>query len=53
MRRAFKRNADIAPAERQAQPIVHDVIHHPQRGLGDADRKLADLNAVKLVHGDL
>ena len=36
-------------AELQAQPVVHDVVHHPECGRGDAGRKFADLDAVKLI----
>ena len=42
----------VGLAELQAQPVVHDVIHHPQRGRGDAGRKLADLNSVELIDID-
>ena len=47
--RGLKWNADVGLTERQAEPVVHDVIHHPHRRLGDARRKLADLNAVELI----
>ncbi len=39
-------------AELRAQPVVHDVIHHPQRGLGDPRRERADLDTVELVGSD-
>ena len=38
------------PGRMRGSAVVHDVIHHPQRGLRDAGRELADLNAVELVH---
>ena len=38
--------------ELQAEPVVHDVVHHPQRGLGDMSRKLPNFNAVELVYVD-
>ena len=50
VRRLLKRNANEGLAERQAQPVVHDVVHHPQRGLRDAGRELSKLDPVELVH---
>ena len=50
VRRLLKRNPHIDLAELPAQPVVHDVVHHPQRRLGDPGRELADFNSVKLVH---
>ena len=52
VRRIFKRNADVALPKLQAQPVIHDMIHHPQGGLGDACRELADLDAVELIDVD-
>ncbi len=39
--RLLKRNANEGLTELKAQPVVHDVIHHPQRSLGDPRHKLA------------
>ena len=50
--RLLKRNPRVGLAEFQAQPVVHDVVHHPQRGRGDAGRELADLDAVELIDID-
>ena len=50
VRRLLQRNANEGLAELQAQPIVHDVVHHPQCGLRDAGRELAKLDTVELVH---
>ena len=50
--RIFKRNADVALPEFQAQPVIHDMVHHPQGGFGDAGRELADFDAVKLIDVD-
>ena len=52
VRRLLKRYANEGLAELQAQPVVHDVVHHPQRGLRDAGRELAKLDPVELVHVD-
>ena len=49
-RRGAQRNAYVALAELQAEARVHDVVHHPQRRLGDARRKLTHLDAGELVH---
>ena len=48
----MQRDARVDPAECEAQAVIHDVIHHPQRGFCDAGRELADLDAVELVHVD-
>ena len=52
VRRLLQRNARVRLTELQAQPAVHNVIHHPQRGLGDTRRKLANLNAIELINVD-
>ena len=49
-RRGAQRNAYVALAELQAEARVHDVVHHPERRLGDARGKLAHLDAGELVH---
>ena len=50
VRGSLKRNPRVRLPELQAQPVVHDVVHHPHRRLRDADGKLADLDPVELVH---
>ena len=52
VRRLLDRDPRVRLTELQAQPVVHDVVHHPQRGRRDAGRKLADLDAVELVDLD-
>ena len=52
VRRLLQRNARVRLAKLQAQPVVHNVIHHPQRDLGDVRREFPQFNAVKLVHID-
>ena len=48
-RRGTQRDARVVLPERLAQAAVHDVIHHPQRRLGDAGRKLQNFDAVELI----
>ena len=48
-RRGAQRNARVVLPERLAQAAVHDVIHHPQRRLSDAGRKLQNFDAVELI----
>ena len=50
VRRLLQRDTNEGLAELKAQPVVHDVVHHPQRGLRDAGRELTKLDAVELVH---
>ena len=50
--RGAQRDAGIGLTEFQAQPVVHDVVHHPQRGFRDADGELADLDPVELIDVD-
>ena len=50
VRRFLQWDACVGLPEFQAQPVVHDVIHHPQRGLRNAGWKLAKLDSVELVH---
>ena len=50
VRRLRQRNPHVRFAELQAQLVVEDVVHHPQGGLGDANRELPDLDPMELVH---
>ncbi len=50
VRRLFERDANEGLAELKAQPVVHDVVHHPQCRFRDARRELAKLDPVELVH---
>ena len=50
--RLLQGDPDIGLAELDAQAVVHDVVHHPQRRLRDAHRELADLDPVELVDVD-
>ena len=51
-RRFPQRYADIALAELQTEPIVHDVVHHPERSLRDPGREFVDFDAVELIDID-
>src|SRR5665213_2347006 len=53
VRRGLQRYASVVLAKFERELVVHDVIHHPQRHLGDKRGELADLDAIKLVDVDL
>ena len=46
----LQRDADEGLPELQAQAVVHDVIHHPERRRRDPGRELAEFDPVELVH---
>ena len=46
----LQRNAQLHFAQFIRQALVHDVVHHPQRRLGNTHGKFFKFNAVKLVH---
>ena len=50
VRRCLEGDSNVRLAELQAQPVVHDVVHHPQRRLGDASREFAQFDSVELIH---
>jgi hypothetical protein len=49
MRRRFQRNAHIDFSKLQRQPIIHNVVHHPQCSLGYACGKLFNFDAIELI----
>ena len=51
-RRLAQRNPRIRLPELQAQPIIHEVIHHPERGLRDPRREGTGFDPVKLIDID-
>ena len=51
--RGLQREAREVTAEGFGEAHVHDVVHHPERDLGDAHRKFLDFNSIELVHINL
>src|SRR6185437_10105615 len=52
VRRALQWDTSVALPKFKAQQVVHDVVHHPHRCLGNAPRELSQLRAVELIHVD-
>src|SRR5437016_593411 len=48
----LERNAREDLAKFEAQKIVQDVVHHPQRHFGNPCRKFANFNPIELVDVD-
>ena len=49
MRRLLQGDAPVEPSELQAEAVVHDVVHDPQRDFRNTGRELAELDAVELI----